>query len=375
MIAPSTGDKMIPVVNDQHRYLFLYAAKSGCTSIRRIYLELHKHEMSNEELSSLNKYHNLNEVFPYDHTKDYSQYTSFMLSRNPYGRIVSAFLDQYVFSRNASVKSMLSKYSTGQEPSNFLEFLELLKNIPNEERDGHFRTQSYFPYMSQVVTQRNFKYKWFNKKPIDAFGLRYSEDVSKLNYLLRKVYKRIFRNNKAMLSKALEIIEQTRKRNSLSYSDRDFDNAALLNTSELDEMVFPPKPQDFFTNSRVIELVQEIYQQDFELFGYHFDDIPHKHISKNSELLPKDFDWKIYLDLNPDLSPNRFYNERSAVRHYLEFGQFELHLRAYKITTPDGFNWRNYVSLHPDLVRAGIDTKEEALKHYLRYGLREKRAF
>jgi len=163
---------MIPVVNDQYRYIFLYSPKVGCTSIRRIYLELHKHEMSETELSSLDKYHNLNEVFPYDQAKDYSNYTTFILTRNPYSRIVSAFLDQYIFSRKGGVESMLANYGGDKEPNNFLEFLQFLKKVPDSERDGHFQSQSHFPYTKHIVTKNNLRYRWLKSKPIGSFGLK-----------------------------------------------------------------------------------------------------------------------------------------------------------------------------------------------------------
>jgi len=39
---------MIPIVNDQHRYILLYSAKAGSASIRQLYLLLHAEELSAE---------------------------------------------------------------------------------------------------------------------------------------------------------------------------------------------------------------------------------------------------------------------------------------------------------------------------------------
>jgi len=366
---------MIPVVNDRYRYILLYAPKVGCTSIRRIYLELHKAEMSDQELSSLDKYHNLNEVFPYDSDKDYSNYTTFILTRNPYSRIVSAFLDQYVFARKGGVERMLAKYGTGKEPENFLEFLQFLKMVPDSERDGHFQSQSYFPYTKKVVTKSDFRYRWLNVKPINSFGLKYVGDVSQLNHHLITIYTRIFKNEPSMLAAALDGIKKTQKRNSILYSKADYPDASLLSVNELDSLVLAPKPQDFFTNRKVVELVQEIYKKDFSLFSYNYSDLPFKQASKEIDSLPDDFDWQTYLHLNPDLSPEMFHNQRATIRHYFEFGRFETDLRAYKMEQPIGFDWERYINLHADLRAAGINTKDSALEHYLRYGLREKRTF
>ena len=83
----------------------------------------------------------------------------------------------------------------------------------------------------------------------------------------------------------------------------------------------------------------------------------------------------MYQSLNPDLPRDKMYNERSIVRHFLEFGQFELESRAYKMEVPDDFDWRNYLNLHEDLLSAGLDSEQQAIAHYLTYGLREGREY
>jgi len=178
-----------------------------------------------------------------------------------------------------------------------------------------------------------------------------------------------------MLEAALNGIDRTQKRNSILYSKADFPNAALLTVEELDSLVLAPKPQDFFTDPKVIKLVQEIYKKDFALFSYQHNDLPFKNASQEISELPDDFDWQTYLHLNPDLSPEIFHNQRATLRHYFEFGRFESSLRAYKIEKPKGFEWQRYLQLHADLGAAGIKTEEAALEHYLRCGLREKRSF
>ena len=119
--------------------------------------------------------------------------------------------------------------------------------------------------------------------------------------------------------------------------------------------------------------MQHIYAADFKLFGYHVDEVPERPASKEIQALPADLDWQMYLRLNPDLTPDVFYNERLVVRHYLEFGRFEAIPRAYKIEAPTGFEWRRYLELNDDLKAAGVTSELAAIEHYISYGIREGR--
>jgi len=163
---------VIPLVNQKYKYMVLYSAKSGCTSLRSLYLSVHKDEMSEAQLASLDWYHNLSEIQPYDGTADYSDYYVYTITRNPYSRIVSAFLDQYVFARNPGVQTMMDECPPTIRPNNFIEFLEYLTSVPDAQRDTHFQTQSYFPYADTLTTpSTSIKYKLTGKKPDGTFGV------------------------------------------------------------------------------------------------------------------------------------------------------------------------------------------------------------
>lgn len=373
---------MIAVVNNQYKYVFLYSGKAGCTSLRQLYLALHKEEMTAAEVDSLDWYHNLNEVHPYDPQQDYSDYFTFIITRNPYTRIVSAFLDQYVYSRSAQVEQMFSQGSgntranigaRADSPDNFLDFLTVLANVPDELRDTHFQTQSYFPYASMVVTTASPRFRWLGQKPPHAFGVNYMGDISGFGAHMQKIVKRIFKGNKPKLSSALTQIERIKKSNSSFYGTVDYADAAQLSVDELDTLVFAPKPQDFLRSSDVVDLIERIYRQDFELFGYTLGDWPSKSASSEIDQVPNDMDWEMYIRLNPDLPRDQIYNERGVVRHYLEFGRYEEHPRAYKIEAPDGFDWQRYLSLNSDLRAQGIDNANAAIEHYISYGIRQHR--
>ena len=140
-------------------------------------------------------------------------------------------------------------------------------------------------------------------------------------------------------------------------------------------MVLAPCPQEFYVSKRARELVEYIYREDFYNFAYKEGIIPAKKGIDIQTVLPQAFDWQMYLELHPDLPPFEIYNERTVVRHYLEFGQYEEIPRAFKLDAPLGFDWRTYLAKYPDLVVNGVDNEEKAIKHYLGFGIREGREF
>ncbi|MCH2190182.1 MAG: sulfotransferase family protein [Gammaproteobacteria bacterium] len=369
---------MIPIVNHQYKYILLYSAKSGCSSLRRLYLSIHADEFSSQVKSQLDHYHNLNELFPYEINSNHSGYRSLLITRNPYDRIVSAFLDQYVYYRGEHMNVMLDKYCKGEEPKNFLEFLLFLRNVPDRERDGHFQSQNFFAHANNVIMPKRFfgRFQNSNSSP-DTFYLSQFADIKNFSSAMSMHFNYVFKNHTEMLSKAKTCLANLKKSNSSFYGHENYEDASELSVKELDNIVYAPKSQDFLVKKEVVTLVNDIYAQDFRMFGYKMGKVPVKTASKEIAKVPDDLDWKMYLRLNPDLHlrPDEFYNERTVIRHFLEFGQYEEHLRAYKLEDPEGFDWRKYLSLNKDLVRAGIDTHEAALEHYLGYGVREYRRY
>jgi hypothetical protein len=365
---------VIPLVNKKYKYILLYSAKAGCTSLRSLYLTLHQDEMSKTQLASLDWYHNLNQVQPFDSSADYSDYYVYCITRNPYSRVVSAFLDQYAYACNAGVEAMMEDYPPVAKPQSFIEFLEYLASLPDAQRDTHFQTQSYFPYADMVVTpQMSIRYRILGQKPAHALGINLVGDIAKFKKISLTAFRKIFSGDKAKKSYAVEQLNIIKRRNSSFYGQRDFPSAASLSLDQLDDMVFAPKPQDFYCDPRAIKLVDQIYQNDFFLFGYTPGKIPHKSASEEIQRIPDDFDWQMYLRLNPDLPLAGISNQRSVIRHYLEFGRFEETPRTYKIEAPRGFDWQRYLDLNIDLEAEGITTEAGAIEHYISYGIRQDR--
>ncbi|MEM7358253.1 MAG: sulfotransferase family 2 domain-containing protein [Pseudomonadota bacterium] len=364
---------MDSIVNDKYKYIMFYSAKAGCTSMRNLFIALHKDEMSEQQRGQMNSYHNINELFPYDRDADYSDYYKFYISRNPYSRVVSGFLDQYVYAQNTRVKEMLEQSPPKDgPPQTFIEFLEYLKTVKDSDRDGHFQTQAFSSHVVKVRMGRSFLVRYYYKDK-SCIPLNYAGDIAGFNSHMQKVYRKIFKRDPQMREKAMREIGNIQKMNSSFYGPETHENAATLTVAELDDLVYAPKPQDFFLDESARQLVQEIYAEDFYVFGYDKSKIPQKKASRELAAIPDDFDWETYLMLAPDLQLAGINKERTVMRHFLEFGQHEIHHRAYKVEAPDGFDWREYLAAHEDLTAAGIDNERDAIIHYLSYGRNEGR--
>jgi hypothetical protein len=90
----------------------------------------------------------------------------------------------------------------------------------------------------------------------------------------------------------------------------------------------------------------------------------------NKNVLPEDFNWKVYVKINKDV----INNKNEAINHYLKHGINEN--RIYKIDSnllPTDFSWRDYLELNPDLIE--LSSKIEAQHHYLKNGIKENRSY
>lgn len=95
-------------------------------------------------------------------------------------------------------------------------------------------------------------------------------------------------------------------------------------------------------------------------------------VQPSSRILPDDFNWKTYLEINTDVA-RIFQTKDGAINHYLYYGIQEM--RIYKFThIPPDFDWEVYLELNPD-IKAVIRDRINALHHYNRHGYTEKRTY
>ena len=95
-------------------------------------------------------------------------------------------------------------------------------------------------------------------------------------------------------------------------------------------------------------------------------------MNKIKYIIPEDFDWEMYLDLNDDVK-KCYPTKEGATNHYLNDGIRQK--RLYKtINAPEDFDWEIYLAINPD-VYASCKNKTSCIMHYENHGFVEKRFY
>ena len=121
------------LVDAKHKVLFGWSAKCGCSHIKRIFWFLQNNTIDN----SIHTCHDLRKI-----PDDIVNYTTIIIGRNPYKRIVSGFLDKY--------------------------------RIPGEKIEGQFRkwwkydTITFSMFVDELI---NLEYDYLSPETIDALNI------------------------------------------------------------------------------------------------------------------------------------------------------------------------------------------------------------
>lgn len=78
------------IQSPKYNYSIKYHAKSGCTLVRQLFLELHVDEISEEERNKMNQWHDIHLFFPVKTRPT----KTLNIVRNPYERFVSIFVNK-----------------------------------------------------------------------------------------------------------------------------------------------------------------------------------------------------------------------------------------------------------------------------------------
>ena len=90
---------------------------------------------------------------------------------------------------------------------------------------------------------------------------------------------------------------------------------------------------------------------------------------------PKNFQWKLYLELNETISKEYKQNEYTAKLHYDLFGYPQgLSYTENFENVPDDFDWKLYIKFNPD-IGSGCNTEVKAKLHYNNYGVYQSRIY
>ena len=235
----------------KYNYMALYSSKCGCSSIRYLFLELHKDELSDNQ-QIYNK-HIIKTLFKPEKTFDTSKINKYLVIRNPYLRVVSMFTNKYIGENNLLKRKFIKK-NINCEGNSFLFFLLALKYIKTNglinKIEYHIAEQTNkleFPLSNniQVIKLENFEteisdFYFKNFKNSDLFS-NYTKIYDSSNNLLH--------SNKTQTNNFYDINEDTSK-------------IEFTNTLNI------PTYKNFYVDPIIKDLVDYIYHDDFVKLGY-----------------------------------------------------------------------------------------------------------
>ncbi len=261
---------MIPLVNYNYQYIFYYNPKSACSTFRKLFLSLHRNEL--EDIEGVT-HHNLRHYWPILANRDYSDFLVYTVVRNPFTRVISAYLDKCVEIKfNESIRFKNKNYNRlihqpifdflGRERNfslgySFEEFLTYLnENIYDPALDVHFKLQS----------SPNVRLDFFHR--IEDGNEHYYSLVSK-----------IFKDNSTVLNSVKNFFESDNKSktSNTTFSSEFVEDKELqsLTNSSFDEMknLYNNKVRlnyEKFYNEETKRLVTLIYNGDLDYYNYSF---------------------------------------------------------------------------------------------------------
>lgn len=240
------------MVSEQEKLLYIPVAKCACTSLKSMIVQLagiEKPEMAIEL-----GVHLITDTFntgvqlkdkPIDLARDIlasDQYFKFGVIRNPFERLVSAYLEKFVYQRTTERNLLHTEEivrevgdSAGFDPRtgiNFDQFVEYIFRQDPYDLDPHWRPQ-YLYFLGVKHISRIFRL----------------ENIAQLEQQLRQ---RV----------GIEI--QLGHENATSKSEIVLPTASELSAAELEKQgaIHP----DSFLSSRHVEAIREYYREDFELY-------------------------------------------------------------------------------------------------------------
>jgi hypothetical protein len=161
----------------KYNYIAYYCTKSGCSSLKHLFIDLHKEELPQDVQSQLIS-HTAKASFILPNYFDTKSVPKFILVRNPYLRAVSMYINKYVGENSHIKRSMKEKNVVNEHGESFLSFLKFLKDLKERNLlnkiDGHMYEQSheYNPKDNLIV----IKLENFEKEIKKFYRKKFKED-------------------------------------------------------------------------------------------------------------------------------------------------------------------------------------------------------
>jgi hypothetical protein len=229
-----------------------------------------------------------------------------VVARNPYDRLVSAFVNKaVVFPQyytvqddvRTAVRLAAQRFGCSPDDVTFETFVTFL-----HQNRRYVEKETMWVHLCRQVYYKPSKFDRICR-------------VENLKEDLAGAYSEIFRDSPEMKNKALSYIAELPMMNSTSKRPMvgTFHNVPIGTLRTMD--VLPTNSN--FLSPRVMNMIYEIYSQDFETFGYSRE-LPRP--VENAYRLPADFDWREYLRLNPYIAAFGYNNKEIATYYYLHYG-------------------------------------------------------
>lgn len=348
---------MIPIVNDKYRYIFFYNPKSACSVARKLFLDLHKDELTEQHhalIAELNATGNnddwsiVHKLFPFDIKKDYQDYYKVTLVRHPLTRFVSGYLNRIVMfqtGRDDLKQFVEQKYGKAANVDySFQQFFEYIIHTPwHDIDDTHYRPQALLTagllksgFDPKVAThvRSNKKFTWpLRQQKDDTLIIDAICKMESLAEDLSLAFSTIFANHDAKLGLLSHLISSLKMMNVTLSDEEEVKDARLLSAKALQELPAMPS-YDSFLDDDIIDSLYKKYRGDYQLFDYsktinaNVDKFENDKNAHFKNLIPEDFDWQVYLLQNPDLGVNGIASQAKAINHWIHHGRLEN--RRYK---------------------------------------------
>ena len=236
----------------KYNYIAYYCTKSGCSSLKHLFIDLHKEELSLDVQTQLIS-HTAKSSFTIPNNFDIKSVPKFILVRDPYLRAVSMYINKYVGENSHIKRSMKEKNIVNEFGESFLSFLKFLKDLKERNLlnkvDGHMYEQSheYNPKDNLLIV----KLENFEKE-------------------IKRFYRKKFKHNTEFLSKIDGLFSENNK--SYHTNTTKIHNTAqhtdVSNVEFTDKKSIVIPNYDVFYNDKTKGLVEMIFHDDFVNFGY-----------------------------------------------------------------------------------------------------------
>jgi hypothetical protein len=236
----------------KYNYIAYYSAKAGCSSLKHLFIDLHKGELPLDAQSQIIT-HNAKMLFAIHENVDVTKTKRFVLVRNPYLRAVSMYINKYIGENSHIKKSMREKDVTNKFGESFLSFLKFLRSLKKKNLlnkiDGHMYEQSYEYNPNdkiQIIKLENFE-----------------EEI-------KKFYRKKFKEDTNLLNKVEDLFSENTKsynanKTKIQNNSEEKDVADVEFTEKMDVVI--PNYNGFY-NKETKELVDSIFHDDFVNFDY-----------------------------------------------------------------------------------------------------------